>query len=77
MIMGEGNPRVVGGWVLLPLVGERFMVWWGGCLWQPPLRFHTVARFEPVFSRFKGFRPSLNKNPRLPGTKKPVVSRFF
>jgi hypothetical protein len=26
MVMGEGNPRMVDGWVLLPLVGERFMV---------------------------------------------------
>ena len=43
MIMGEGDPRVVGGWVLLPLVGERFMVWWGGCLWQPPLRFEKLV----------------------------------
>ena len=22
MVMGEGNPRVAGGWVLLPLIGE-------------------------------------------------------
>ena len=22
MVMGEGNPRVAGGWVLLPLVAE-------------------------------------------------------
>ena len=79
MIMGEGNPRVVGGWVLLPLVGERFMVWWGGCLWQPPLRFESSfwglkSSFsslpEPSFldlrSRFSKNSNNLKYNYRYP-----------